>query len=40
MGYFEERTPKLRRAVKYLLTIVIVCAISIVFDGRISMMTL
>lgn len=33
MGHFEEQTPKLRRVGKYLLTLVIVCCISI-FIGR------
>jgi len=33
MGQFEEQTPKIRRVGKYLLTLVIVCGISI-FAGR------
>ena len=33
MGHFEERTPKLRRVGKYLLSIILVCGIS-VFLGR------
>ncbi len=39
MGHFEERTPKLRRVGKYLLTLLIVCCIS-VFLGRIVSMIL
>ncbi|MFM7022277.1 MAG: hypothetical protein ACKOXB_04810 [Flavobacteriales bacterium] len=37
MGHFEERTPKIRRVGKYLLTLLIVCCIS-VFLGRIAAM--
>ena len=33
MGQFEEQTPKIRRVVKYLLTLILVCGIS-VFAGR------
>jgi hypothetical protein len=33
MGHFEERTPKIRRVGKYILTLTIVCGIS-VFLGR------
>lgn len=39
MGHFEERTPKLRRVAKYILTLLIVCTIS-VFFGRVASMTL
>jgi hypothetical protein len=39
MGQFEERTPKFRRVGKYILTLLIICAIS-VFFGRIYSMTL
>ena len=39
MGHFEERTPKIRRLGKYLLTIVLVCSVSVLF-GRIFSMTL
>ena len=38
MGHFEERTPKIRRVGKYLLTLLIVCGISI-FLGRTASMT-
>ncbi len=37
MGHFEERTPKIRRVGKYLLTIIIICCISLYF-GRTSAM--
>jgi hypothetical protein len=37
MGHFEERTPKIRRVGKYLLTLVLVCSISVYF-GRINSM--
>ncbi len=36
-GHFEEQTPKWRRAGKYLLTIVIVVAISYYFGRALSM---
>ena len=39
MGHFEERTPKWRRVSKYVLTLIIVSAISIYF-GRIVAMAL
>jgi hypothetical protein len=37
MGHFEERTPKIRRVSKYLLTLLIVCGISF-FLGRVVAM--
>lgn len=37
MGHFEERTPKIRRVGKYLMTLLIVCALSYYF-GRIVAM--
>jgi len=39
MGQFEEQTPKVRRVGKYLLTIILVCGIS-VFLGRTVAMVL
>ena len=33
MGQFEERTPKIRRVAKYIMTLIVVCGIS-VFAGR------
>lgn len=39
MGHFEERTPKIRRVAKYLLTLLIICGIS-VFFGRAAAMIL
>jgi len=33
MGHFEERTPKIRRVGKYIITLLIICAIS-VYIGR------
>lgn len=35
MGQFEERTPKIRRVLKYVLILLLVCGISILF-GRAS----
>jgi hypothetical protein len=37
MGQFEERTPKIRRVAKYVLTLILVCGIS-VFAGRTAAM--
>lgn len=37
MGHFEERTPKIRRVGKYLLTLLIVCGISFYFGRVVSM---
>lgn len=38
MGHFEERTPKIRRVGKYILTVILVCCISI-FISRAASMT-
>jgi predicted MFS family arabinose efflux permease len=40
MGHFEERTPKARRVGKFLLTLLIVCSISVFFGRTISMILL
>jgi predicted PurR-regulated permease PerM len=40
MGHFEERTPKIRRVAKYLLTLLLVCCISVYFGKIISMILL
>ncbi len=37
MGQFEEQTPKIRRVGKYLLTLLIVCGISVSFGRAVSM---
>ncbi len=37
MGHFEERTPKIRRVGKYLLTLVIICGISTFVGRTVSM---
>src|SRR5690606_37740948 len=37
MGHFEERTPKIRRICKYLLTLIIVCGLSVFFGRGVSM---
>ncbi len=39
MGHFEEQTPKVRRVGKYLLTIILICGISVLF-GRTASMSL
>jgi hypothetical protein len=39
MGQFEEQTPKIRRVGKYLLTLILICGIS-VFLGRNASMIL
>ncbi len=38
MGHFEERTPKARRVGKYIMTLLIVCAISF-YCGRLLSMS-
>jgi hypothetical protein len=40
MGHFEERTPKLRRVGKYILTLVIICGISVLISRTVSMIIL
>ncbi len=40
MGQFEEQTPKIRRIGKYLLTLVIVCGISVYFGRTVAMSAL
>lgn len=40
MGHFEERTPKIRRIAKYILTIIVICIVSTVFSRTIAMITL
>ena len=37
MGQFEEQTPKIRRVGKYLLTLLIICGISVSFGRSVSM---
>lgn len=37
MGQFEEQTPKLRRVGKYLLTLLLVCTVSIFLGRSVSM---
>jgi hypothetical protein len=40
MGHFEEQTPKVKRIGKYLLTLLLVCLISIYFGRLVSMVIL
>ncbi len=40
MGHFEERTNKIRRVGKYLLTIIVVCIISVYFGRLVAMIAL
>jgi len=37
MGHFEERTPKVRRVGKYLLTILVVCLVSVYINRTVAM---
>jgi len=39
-GHFEEQTPKLRRVGKYILTLIIIIAISLYFGRTLAMMIL
>jgi hypothetical protein len=40
MGHFEERTPKIRRVGKFLLSLVVICCISVYFGRGIAMTVL
>ena len=40
MGHFEEQTPKIRRVGKYLLTLLLVCGISVLFGRTVSMIVI
>lgn len=40
MGHFEERTPKIRRVSKYLVSLILVCGISYFFGRVYSMIFL
>ena len=40
LGHFEERTPKLRKVGKYLLTLVLVCGMSVLFGRAVPMIVL
>ena len=40
MGHFEEQTPKIRRVGKYVLTLFIICAISVFFNRTVAMIFL
>jgi hypothetical protein len=40
MGQFEEQTPKIRRVGKYILTLIIVCSISILVNRTAAMIFL
>ena len=37
MGQFEERTPKIRRVGKYILTLLIICGVSVFFGRSVAM---
>jgi len=40
MGHFEERTPRIRKVVKYVLFLLLVCGISVLFGRSVAMITL
>jgi hypothetical protein len=40
MGHFEERTPKIRRVGKYVLTLIIICVLSVYFGRYVAMAVL
>jgi hypothetical protein len=40
MGQFEEQTPKIRRVGKYIFTLIIVCAISVLISRTAAMILL
>ncbi|MBA4056389.1 MAG: hypothetical protein C0490_16865, partial [Marivirga sp.] len=37
MGHFEEQTPKIRRVGKYVVTLIIVCGMSVLLGRTVSM---
>jgi len=39
-GHFEEQTPKVRRVDKYVLTLIIICVLSIYFGRAVAMSVL
>ena len=39
-GHFEEQTPKVRRVGKYVLTLIIICVLSIYFGRTVAMIVL
>jgi hypothetical protein len=39
-GHFEERTPKVCRVGKYLLTLVLICVLSLLFGRTVAMIVL
>jgi hypothetical protein len=39
-GHFEEQTPKVRRVGKYVLTLIIICVISVYFGRTVAMAVL
>ncbi len=40
MGHFEERTPKIRRVAKYVLTLILICALSVYFGRTVALSVL
>lgn len=40
MGHFEERTPKARRVAKFILTLLIICGVSVLFGRTIAIVML
>ena len=40
MGHFEEKTPKIRRVGKYILSLILICGISVFFGRETSMVLL
>lgn len=40
MGHFEEQTPKLRRVGKYILVMLLICAVSVYFGRTVAMILL
>lgn len=40
MGHFEEQTPKLRRVGKYILTLILICGLSVWLGRAVAMVTL
>ncbi|RIW13627.1 hypothetical protein D0X99_15395 [Algoriphagus lacus] len=40
LGHFEEKTPKWRKVLKYVLTLVLVCGLSLIFSRTVALIFL
>lgn len=40
LGHFEERTPKRKKLLKYILTLILVCGLSLIFSRTVALIFL